>query len=160
MGRITFRRAGETDAALLCRILDDAFYEDHLRYPDCPFFGRSIPMMERSIRFIPHEIVFCEGIPCGAISYQEREAGEYFIGCLCVIPAYRGRGIGTGAFQHFMATHADHKKISLITPADKQQNIAFYTTHCGMHIEKHIRSGTEDRVLFTRYRAEETGAIK
>lgn len=53
---------------------------------------------------------------------------------LCVIPEYQGKGIGTAAME-FIKTHIqDWKKITLVTPADKTENVKFYTERCGFEI--------------------------
>ena len=59
----------------------------------------------------------CDGWPVGALSVENRGEGRYFVGCLCVIPKYQGRGIGTEAFRHMMAKHADWRHVELVTPA-------------------------------------------
>lgn len=48
------------------------------------------------------------------------------VGCLCVVPEYQCRGIGGRAIEHFRAVHPDWRRIDLVTPADKTDNISFY----------------------------------
>ena len=51
-----------------------------------------------------------------------------------MIPEYQGKGIGTAAME-FIKTHIqDWKKITLVTPADKTENVKFYTERCGFEI--------------------------
>ena len=79
-------------------------------------------------------MIMKDGIPVGAISFENRKNGEYYLGCLCVIPEFQGVGIGTKAIQDFLMFYSDRKKITLVTPADKAENISFYTKRCGFHI--------------------------
>lgn len=59
---------------------------------------------------------------------------HYHLGCLCIVPAYQGMGIGTQAFQYMLSIYSDWKQITLVTPSDKEQNIKFYTEKCGFNI--------------------------
>ena len=68
----------------------------------------------------------CGDVPVGVISAEDKGNGAYHIGCLCVVPEYQCRGIGGRAIEHFKHTHPDWRQIDLVTPADKQDNIAFY----------------------------------
>ena len=70
----------------------------------------------------------------GVISLENRGNGHYHLGCLCIIPAYQGMGIGMQAFQHILTICPDWRQITLVTPTDKEQNIKFYTEKCGFKI--------------------------
>lgn len=72
------------------------------------------------------ELIMCGGAPVGVISTEDKGNGAYHIGCLCVVPEYQCRGIGGRAIEHFRHMHPDWSQIDLVTPADKQDNIAFY----------------------------------
>ena len=76
--------------------------------------------MEESIAAYPKQIIFCDDIPVGAISVANRGNGEYYLGCLCVIPGYQKKGIGARAVQFMLDHYADWTKITLVTPADKE----------------------------------------
>ena len=123
---ISYRRAECSDAALLVDIYDRAFRSDYLRYGECPAYGRTVERMEYSIQNYPKELIMCGGVPVGVISAEDKGNGAYHIGCLCVVPEYQCRGIGGRAIEHFKHTHPDWRQIDLVTPADKQDNIAFY----------------------------------
>ena len=96
---IEYRKATLEDADLLIRIYNASFYSDYLRYGACPGYGNSKEMMEESIRRYPKHIILCDHVPVGCVSCKKLEAGVYEIGCLCIIPAFQGRGIGTQAIQ-------------------------------------------------------------
>lgn len=136
--KLNFRRAVTDDTDLLIQLYNSSFFQDYLRYGECPAYGKTKEQMQQSILMFPKDIILCDDIPVGAISANDRGNGEYYIGCLCVIPEYQNKGIGTEAMKHFLESHINWKKISLITPYDKDENIYFYTQKCGFKI-----SGTE-----------------
>lgn len=131
---ITLRKATEVDAALLIELYNAAFYADYLRYGECPAYGRTPEQMEQSIRQYPKLIAYAENEAVGVISYRDCGEGEYCIGCLCVIPKYQGRGIGTRLFGQLYEGTPGLRAVSLVTPADKTENIRFYTEKCGCRI--------------------------
>ena len=73
------------------------FFSDYLRFGACPGYGKTIEMMEESIRLYPKHIIWCDNKPVGCISCHQIRPQESEIGCLCVIPEYQGKGIGTQA---------------------------------------------------------------
>ncbi|MCH5297747.1 MAG: GNAT family N-acetyltransferase [Ruminococcus sp.] len=128
---ISFRNAKEDDVKTLVMIYDKAFYDDFVKYGKCPAYGKSEEMMLDSLRRLPKEIIICDDCSVGVISVEDKGNGEYYVGCLCVIPEYQGKGIGTMAIKHMIETRSDWKSFSLVTPADKKENIKFYCEKCG-----------------------------
>ena len=100
----------------------------------------------------PQFIILYKENPVGVISYQNQGNGAYYIGCLCVIPEYQGKGIGTSAFQHLLSICDDWKKNALTTPVDKEENIKFYTEKCGFRIGDTKMDGNVKAVNFYRER--------
>ena len=90
--------------------------------------------MERSIINYPKFIILLNNKPVGCVSCKQVESGTYEIGCLCVVPEYQGKGIGTQAIIFVKSYCKDWKKITLITPIDKKENVRFYTEKCGFNI--------------------------
>ena len=129
-----FKSAGLNDARILTEIYDSAFYDDLMRYGECPAYGRSIEDMEQSVRDYPKTIAYDSGKPVGVISFREEGPGRYYIGCLAVVKEEQGRGIGTSLMEHFMSWHPDWKEITLVTPKDNERNIRFYTERFGFEI--------------------------
>ncbi|MBP5604237.1 MAG: GNAT family N-acetyltransferase [Ruminiclostridium sp.] len=148
---IEFRQAASEDAELLTRIYDASFYSDHLRYGSCPGYGKTIEMMEESIRAYPKYIIMCDDEPVGCVSCKKLEMNEYEIGCLCVVPEFQGKGIGTQAIRFVKALCGDWEKITLITPADKAENVAFYKK-CGFNIVSAERDGKVELARFVAER--------
>ena len=51
-----------------------------------------------------------------------------------------------------LAYYSDWKKITLVTPADKEENVKFYTQKCGFRIEKTEMDGHVKVYCFVRER--------
>ena len=131
---IEYRKAEPEDAGLLVDIYNAAFYSDYRRFGACPGYGKTVGMMEASIREHPKYIILCERKPVGCVSCKKLETGVYEITCLCIVPAYQGRGLGTAAVQFVKVHYADWEKLTLVTPLEKKENVKFYTEKCGFRI--------------------------
>ncbi|MBO4798276.1 MAG: GNAT family N-acetyltransferase [Candidatus Methanomethylophilaceae archaeon] len=145
---ISFRKANIEDAELLIELYNASFYDDFIRYGECPGYGKTKEMMEESIRKNPKHVILCDHKPVGCVSCKELEKGKYEVGCLCVIPEYQGMGIGTAAMEFAKSYYSDWEKFTLITPADKTENIRFYTDKCGFRIHSAEMDGNIKVVRF------------
>lgn len=125
------RPAVPKDAELLIRIYNAAFYSDYLKYGVCPGYGKTKEAMEESICRYPKHILLWESRPVGCVSCKNLGDGAYEIGCLCVIPEYQNRGIGSQAVQWLKTVHGDWRRFTLVTPLDNPKNLRFYTEKCG-----------------------------
>ena len=131
---LKYIKAKKEDADMLIEIYNSSFYNDYIKYGECPAYDRTRESMEASIGKFPKLIIYCDDITVGVISVANRGEGEYYLGCLCVIPKYQGKDIGTQAVKYMLGYYKDWSKITLITPADKEENINFYTKKCGFII--------------------------
>ena len=131
---IEYRKAETADAELLIDIYNSAFYSDYIKYGECPAYGRTKKMMEKSITDYPKFVILCNGEPVGCVSCKEVETGVYEVGCLCVVPEFQGKGIGTQAIRFVTSYYGDWERFTLITPMDKEENVRFYTEKCGFEI--------------------------
>jgi GNAT superfamily N-acetyltransferase len=138
---IEFRKADLTDAEVLMDIYNSAFYSDYIKYGECPAYGKTKEMMEQSIADYPKFLILCNEQQVGCISCKALEDGVYEVGCLCVIPEYQGKGIGTSAMKFAKSYYSDWKKFTLITPVDKSENVRFYTEKCGFDIRSEEMDG-------------------
>ena len=145
---IEYRQAVLEDAELLIKIYDLAFYDDFVRYGECPAYGRTKEMMEQSIRDYPKFLIIYEGKAVGCISCKETEKGTYEVGCLCVVPEYQGKGIGTAAMGFVKIYYSGWERFTLITPLDKTENVRFYTERCGFDIQVEEMDGNVRVVRF------------
>lgn len=146
--KIEFRKAEPTDAGLLIDIYNASFYSDYVKYGECPAYGKTKEMMEQSILDYSKFVILYGSRPVGCISCREVQDGIYEVGCLCVIPEFQGKGIGTSAME-FAKSHFDNwKKFTLVTPADKSENVRFYTEKCGFGIHAVETDGNVEVVRF------------
>ena len=133
--QIGFRKAVIADAELLIDIYNSSFYNDYIKYGECPAYGKTKEMMKQSILDYSKFLILHNSKPVGCISCKEMENGLYEVGCLCVIPEFQGKGIGTSAMEFVKEYYHDWKRFTLITPADKTENIRFYKDKCGFDIQ-------------------------
>ena len=145
---LEFREAELPDAELLVDIYNAAFYADFIKYGECPAYGRSKETMEQSIIDYPKFLILEDKKPVGVISCKEKEKGIYEIGCLCVIPEYQGKGIGTSAVEFAKSHYSDWNTFTLITPMYKSENVRFYTVKCGFEIQSDEMDGNVRVVRF------------
>lgn len=132
--KINYREARKGDAKLLAGIYNASFYDDYIKYGVCPGYGKTEQDMEALIERTPKAIIYCNHTPVGAFSVKAKGKGIYYLDCLCIIPEYQGKNIGTQAFKHLLSVYSDWKEITLVTPSDKKENIEFYTEKCGFSI--------------------------
>ena len=151
--KIEFRKAETADAELLIDIYNSSFYHDYLRYGECPAYGKTKEMMKQSIIDSVKFLLICDSRPVGCISCKAAGNGIYEVGCLCVIPEYQGKGIGTSAMEFVKAYFSDWNRFTLITPADKTENVRFYTEKCGFDIQSVEMDGNVKVIRFVLERA-------
>lgn len=128
---LKYIKAKNQDIPLLINLYNLSFYSDYKKYGECPAYGRTPERMEYSLNNSEKYIILCDNIPVGVISFENNGNGEYYLGCLCVIPKYQGQNIGTNAFKYLLTLIPNMKQLSLVTPADNMKNIQFYTEKCG-----------------------------
>ena len=145
---IEYRKATLEDAELLINIYNASFYSDYLRYGACPGYGKTKEMMEESIRKYPKHVILCDNEPVGCVSCKKLEPGVYEIGCLCVVPEFQHKGIGTHAIQFIKTSYEDWERLTLVTPTDKRENVAFYTERCGFTLVSTERDGNVELARF------------
>ncbi len=87
--------ATEADFDFARRVHHEAYHDVVLRQ-----FGRWVE--EDQDRYFatnwskhPHEVVLCDGEPCGYVAIYDRDDAVVF-NELVILPAFQGRGIGTG----------------------------------------------------------------
>ena len=131
---LVFKEATKQDVETLIDIYDSAFYDDYVRYGQCPAYGVTKEHMEKSLEEFPKIIAYEHDAAVGVVSWKNKGDGEYYIGCLCVKKEYQGQGIGTSLMKRFMSERPDWKELTLVTPKDKEENVRFYTKRFGFEI--------------------------
>ncbi len=145
---IEYRTAAKEDAEVLVNIYNASFYDDYMRFGSCPGYGNTKEMMEESILLHPKYIILCDEEPVGCVSYTKLGMGEYEVSCLCIVPDFQGKGIGTHAIRFLKTFLEDWKRLTLVTPIAKKENVRFYTEKCGFHIESTERDGDVELARF------------
>ena len=149
---IEYRRAALEDAEVLVNIYNASFYDDYVRYGSCPGYGITKEKMEKTIGTYQKYVILCDKEPVGCVSCKKLEKGIYEVGCLCVIPEYQGKGIGTRAIQFIKTLYEDWEKLTLVTPISKKENVKFYTEKCGFRIAETERDGNVELARFVAER--------
>ena len=67
---IEYRKADIADAELLISIYNSAFYSDYIKYGECPAYGKTKEMMEKSIINYPKFIILYDNKPVGCVSLK------------------------------------------------------------------------------------------
>lgn len=150
--QVAFQSAVKEDAEQLIQIYNAAFYSDFVRYGACPAYGRTRVMMEESIAKTTKYLILCDQATVGVVSFENLGAGQYYLGCLCVIPEYQGRGLGSRAFRYICEVCEDWKRITLVTPVDKEENVRFYTEKCGFSLGEREMDGNVELIHFEKLR--------
>ena len=148
---IDYRKAEAEDAQMLINIYNAAFYSDYKRFGACPGYGKTLGIMEASIREHPKYIILCDRKPVGCVYCKMLKTSVYEITCLCIVPEYQGKGLGTQAVRFVKALYEDWLKITLVTPVEKKENVKFYTEKCGFRI---VSAETDGNVELARFVAE------
>ena len=67
---------------------------------------------------------------------------------MCIVPEFQGKGIGTQAIRFLKTLLEDWRRLTLVTPIDKKENVKFYTEKCGFRIESTERDGNVELARF------------
>lgn len=126
---IQFTRAVLADADALIAVQNQCFYADFIRYGECPGYNRSREGMLESIARKQVYLIRREGQTVGDIIVSDLGGGNYYLGCICVLPAYENKGIGQLTMRFLDFTFPQAKHWALETPADKTRNHYFYRKH-------------------------------
>lgn len=146
---VRFEKATINDAETLIEVRNKSFYEDYIKYGECPGYNISKEDMANSIlNRIAYKII-CDNQVVGNISIRDNKDGTYYIGCICVIPDYENKGIGQRAIRFIESEFPDASVWTLQTPADKERNHYFYKK-MGYTIVKEFIEGSVKLVEFKK----------
>lgn len=147
--KIEFIRATVEDANNLIEIQNQSFYEDYIKYGECPGYNHSKESMTNIIiNRITYKIIYNNQI-VGDIIVKDNHDSTYHLGGLCVIPDYENKGIGQEAIKFIENQFSDATIWTLETPADKKRNHYFYKK-AGYAIVKQYMVDSVKIVLFEK----------
>ena len=122
---IKFERATIDDVEVLINVRNQSFYEDFVKYGECPGYNCSKESMTNYIlNKIAYKII-CNNQIIGNISVRDNLDNTYYISCLCVIPDCENKGIGQEAIRFIESEFVNATMWTLETPADKKRNHYF-----------------------------------
>ena len=146
---IKIEKAQNEDAGRLAEVFNQSFYSDYVTYGECPGYNKTEAGMRQSIsKNMVYKVTADEEI-VGAISVRRESGHRYYLGALCIIPAYANKGIGQTAMKYLDTEFPDARHWSLETPADKLPNHYFYQKF-GYRITKEYKDGSVAISYFER----------
>jgi Predicted acetyltransferase len=146
---IEFIIATTKDIKDLIKVQNQAFYSDYIKYGYCPGYGRTYESMKTCLENRIVYKIIADGNIVGDIILRNNKDGNYFLGCLCVIPQYENNGIGQESIKFLEQQFKDANHWSLETPADKERNHYFYKK-CGFQNTKIYMDGPVKIALFEK----------
>ena len=63
--KLEFRKASLADTEQLIEIYNASFYDDYIKYGECPAYGKTKEVMEKSILDYPKFLILCNERPVG-----------------------------------------------------------------------------------------------
>lgn len=144
-------RATVADTQSLIQVRNLAFYNDYIKYGECPGYNRPYEVMKRTIETAFVFKIIVDGEIIGDISAKNIGDEKYHLGCLSVIPKYENLGIGQKSIAFLDDYFTDAKTWSLETPIDNKKNQYFYKK-CGFEITGEFMDGNVRVVVFEKNR--------
>lgn len=146
---IRFERTCESDAMPIINVRNKSFYDDFIKFGECPGYNIAENDMKHSIQnSIMYNIIADEKV-IGNVSFNNKEKGVFWIGCLAVIPEYQNRGIGSKTIKFLEAEYPEVKVWELETPVQNYRNCYFYEK-CGfIKVDEKVHS---DKITLRIYK--------
>lgn len=146
---IEIKRAQGQDAKRLAEVFNASFYNDYVKYGECPGYNKTEDSILASMKkFIVYKIIV-DGIIVGAISVKDEGDNHFYLGALCVIPNYANKGIGQHAMHFLDSEFSVAVHWALETPTNKTQNHYFYRKF-GYKVTKEYMDGRVPVSYFER----------
>jgi RimJ/RimL family protein N-acetyltransferase len=124
---LILQRAVEEDAPSIIRARDQSFYDDYIRFGECPGYHNTPEIMRDTIRKADVYRILVDGKMAGDVSvHQPSENGSQWIGCLEIIPEYQNGGIGFETLRAVFERYPETKRWELETPVQNKRNCHFY----------------------------------
>ena len=124
---LILQRAAEEDAPGIILARDQSFYDDYVRFGECPGYHITPKAMRDTIRKADVYRILIDGKMVGDVSvHPPAEDGSRWIGCLEIIPEYQNGGIGSETLLAVIDRYPETEKWELETPVQNKRNCHFY----------------------------------
>lgn len=123
---ITLENAVEADAEKIISIRNECFYDDFIKFGECPGYNIPLEHIEKRIREGHLYTILVDNEIIGDISVQVLDTGIHWIGCVAVAKKYQNKGIGSFAMKQIEALYSGALICQLETPLSNIRNCHFY----------------------------------
>lgn len=124
---LNLQRALEEDAQSIVDARNQSFYDDYVRFGECPGYHITPDEMRETIREADVYRILVDGKMVGDVSvHRPSDDGSRWIGCLEIIPEQQNGGIGSETLQAVFDCYPETKKWELETPVQNKRNCHFY----------------------------------
>lgn len=123
---IEFKLADKGDIKKIAEVQSRSFYEDYVRYGECPTYNES---EQRILELIEDDIVYKilkDNEIIGDIIIRRKENHCYYLRTFCIVPEYQNLGIGQTALKFMDEAYPDASEWSLKTPFKSYRNHHLY----------------------------------
>lgn len=123
---IEFKLANKEDVKKLVEVQSKSFYEDYVRYGECPSYNEP---EEKMLDLIKNAIVYKilkDNEIVGDIIIRRKEDNKYYLRTFSVIPECQNLGIGQMALKYIDEVYKDATEWTLITPFKSYRNHHLY----------------------------------
>ena len=120
--------AAPEDYLMLAAIAHDAFHPDKLVFGSGPSVYEHPEMLLPLLQSDDGALrkLVAEGVTVGFVITRPQTDTARWLGCLCIAPAWQGRGYGSLALQLVEQAYPNVVQWGLDTPAAKKENRRFY----------------------------------
>ena len=81
--KLELRKASLADAEQLIEIYNASFYDDYIKYGECPAYGKTKEIMEKSILDYPKFLILRNERPVDCVSCKKKRKRRYTKSAAC-----------------------------------------------------------------------------
>lgn len=137
---IVIEKACEEDAFKLVENRNKSFYDDFIKFGECPGYNTTVDAMKQRIQDAHLFKIEVDSKIIGDISIRNREEDVFWIGCLEIIPEYQNKGIGSKVLSYILGQFPQAQRWGLETPVQDYRNCCFYEKMGFVKVDDKIQS--------------------
>lgn len=123
---IRFRQALFKDIDSIIDVQNRSFYDDYIKYGECPAYNESHEMIGEQIREAKVYVIEYDNEIVGDIIVRKKSEERYYLRVICVVPEFHNLGIGRKAIEFIEQDNDEARIWELITPFKSFRNHYFY----------------------------------